>query len=150
MGRNALNEIYLHTHRKVLMDTIAIRLKPQQDLKLELDAIAHQHNLQAACIVTCVGSLTQAVLRLAGQNSGTTYNDRFEIVSLVGTLSQYGSHYHMAIADSTGRTIGGHMMQGCLIYTTAEIVIGILPNISFHRNHDATTGYRELVIHQHN
>ncbi|HEY9619948.1 MAG TPA: PPC domain-containing DNA-binding protein [Crinalium sp.] len=131
------------------MDTIAIRLEPQQDLKLELDAIARQRNFEAACIVTCVGSLTQAVLRLAGQDSGTAYHDRFEIVSLVGTFSQYGSHYHMAIADSTGRTMGGHVMQGCLVYTTAEIVIGILPNISFYRNYDATTGYRELVIHQH-
>jgi uncharacterized protein len=45
-----------------------------------------------------------------------------------------------------------HMMPGCLIYTTAEIIIGILPHLSFRREPDAQTGYPktgylELVIY---
>jgi predicted DNA-binding protein with PD1-like motif len=52
----------------------------------------------------------------------------------------------MAIADATGRTIGGHVLKGCRIYTTAELVLGILPDISFQRESDLETGYRELVI----
>jgi hypothetical protein len=40
-----------------------------------------------------------------------------------------------------------HMMPGCLIYTTAEIIIGILPHLSFRREPDAQTGYLELVIY---
>jgi uncharacterized protein len=128
------------------MDAIALRLNPQQDLKTELDAVALTYNLEAACVVTCVGSLTQAVLRLAGQTDGTLYSGRFEIVSLVGTLSKHGSHYHGAIADPTGQMIGGHIMKGCLIYTTAEIIIGILPNVRFQREYDSSTGYRELFI----
>lgn len=125
---------------------IALRLSPQQDLKAELDALAIAQNLEAACILTCVGSLTRAVLRLAGQSEPTTYDGRFEMVSLVGLLSRHGSHYHMAIADDTGRTLGGHVLAGCQVYTTAEIVIGILPHTRFVRELDPATGYRELSI----
>jgi predicted DNA-binding protein with PD1-like motif len=128
------------------MQAVALRLKPQQDLKAELDAFVAQHDLEAACVLTCVGSLTQAVLRLANQPEGTVYEDKFEIVSLTGVMSRHGSHYHVAIADRTGRTYGGHLLAGCLIYTTAEIIIGILPNLSFRREYDPTTGYRELAI----
>lgn len=131
------------------MHLVALRLTPQQDLKIELDRFARDQHLEAACIVTCVGSLTRAVLRLAGQSEATLYDDRFEILSLVGMLSRYGSHYHIAIADSTGTTRGGHLLPGCLIYTTAELVIGIVPNVSFHRELDPATGYKELVIYPH-
>jgi predicted DNA-binding protein with PD1-like motif len=131
------------------MDVVVLRLEPQQDLKVELDQAACRNDLEAACILTCIGSLAQATLRLAGQQDGTIYHSRFEIVSLVGTLSKYGSHYHIAIADQTGQTYGGHLLPGSLIYTTAEIVIGILPQYRFRRELDKTTGYRELVIDSH-
>lgn len=126
--------------------TIALRLKPQQDLKIELDDFVCKQQVEAACILTCVGSLSAANLRFANQPEGTLLSGKFEIVSLTGVMSMHGSHYHMAIADSTGRTIGGHLLEGCLIYTTAEIIIGILPHYRFQREPDSTTGFRELAI----
>ena len=130
----------------MIMQAIALRLCPQQDLLAELETFIHAHRIEAACVVTCVGSLTTAVLRLASQNQATTYTGHFEIVSLTGLMSVHGLHCHMAIADATGRTIGGHVLKGCQIYTTAELVLGILPNISFQREPDLETGYRELAI----
>lgn len=129
------------------MDTIALRLTPQQDLKAELDHLVRKQTIEAACILTCVGSLTKAILRLANQSQASIYKGQFEIVSLTGVMSRHGSHYHIAIADETGQTIGGHLLEGCLIYTTAEIVIGVLPNLSFRREYDAVTGYNELAIY---
>jgi predicted DNA-binding protein with PD1-like motif len=129
------------------MNVKVLRLTPQQDLKAELDTFACQSRLEAACIVTCVGSLSRAVLRFAGQSEAIVREDKFEIVSLTGTLSQHGSHYHICLADSTGQTLGGHLLKGCQVYTTAEIVIGILPHLSFKRELDETTGYRELAIY---
>jgi len=129
-----------------LMETVVLRLTPQQDLKAELEAFVEKHNVEAACIVTCVGSLTQATLRLANQPESKVYEGRFEVVSLTGTLSRHGCHCHVAIADSTGCTIGGHLLKGCLIFTTAELIIGILPNLRFTREFDETTGYPELKI----
>lgn len=128
------------------MDAIALRLGPGQDLKIELDALAREKSLEAACVLTAVGSLTKAVLRLADQETATVYEGRFELVSLMGVLSRHGSHYHVAIADSSGHTLGGHLLEGCQTYTTAEIVIGVLPQISFQRAYDPATGYQELAI----
>jgi len=125
---------------------LAVRLRPYQDLKQSLDELAQRHQIQAAIVLTCVGSLRRAALRLANQPGPTVYEGKFEIVSLTGTLSLHGSHYHIAISDSLGQTLGGHLMEGSLVYTTAEIVLGILPRVRFERHLDAETGYDELVI----
>ena len=129
------------------MRTYALRLKPGQDMRQQLNAFVTEHHIQAGAMVTCVGSLTQATLRLANQEGPTVYRGHFEIVSLVGTLSTNGSHLHLAVSDSTGRTIGGHLLDGNLVYTTAELVIGVLENLDFRREPDPTFGYRELTIY---
>ncbi len=128
------------------MNIHAVRLHPFQDLQAELDNWARQQAIEAACVLTCVGSLRQAVLRYADQPGGTTLTGKFEIVSLTGTLSQYGSHYHVTISDGNGRCYGGHLLPGCHVYTTAEIVLAILPRHRFLRQHDPQTGYDELFI----
>jgi len=126
--------------------TITIRLKPGQDLKRELDQLALSRNLEAACVLTCVGSLTTAVLRFANQAKAATLTGHFEIVSLTGTLSVHGSHYHISISDEEGGTKGAHLMDGCKVYTTAEIVVGVLPGVSFQRTMCPDSGYPELDI----
>ncbi|WP_238387993.1 PPC domain-containing DNA-binding protein [Hymenobacter sediminis] len=127
--------------------TYALRLKPGQDLRKELLAFAEQHQLRASAILTGVGSLTTASLRLANQPGPTQYKGHFEIVSLVGTLSINGSHLHMSVADSTGRTVGGHLLDGNIIYTTVELVIGEMPELDFRREPDPTYGYQELTVY---
>jgi len=130
------------------VEVLAVRLAPFQDLRKSLDSLVSVHQIEAGCILSCAGSLRQAAIRFADQNEATLLTEKFEIVSLSGTLSKNGSHLHLAISDSTGQTIGGHLMEGCLIYTTAEIVIGILPDLKFLREHDQASGYRELVIYR--
>jgi uncharacterized protein len=128
------------------MKTFAFRLQPGMDLRQELLRFAHAQQLQAAFIMTCVGSLQQANLRLANKPAGTRYEDKFEIISLVGTLSPDGPHLHIALSDGNGGCIGGHVLDGCLIYTTAEIVLGELEDVRFRRATDILTTYDELVI----
>lgn len=124
----------------------SIRLKPHQDLKQELIAFAKEQKLKAAGIVTCVGSLEQYHLRFANQNVGTQQKGHFEIVSLTGTISDTSSHLHLSVSDSTGRTIGGHLLDENFIYTTAEIIITELSDLEFQREKDDTYGYQELSI----
>ncbi len=128
------------------MHTYSVRLRPGQDLKKELDALVQNQRIGAGAILTCVGSLTHVKLRLANQESFTEWEGHFEIVSLVGTLSANGSHVHLSVSDSTGRTLGGHLVEGCKIYTTAELVIGVMPDLDYVREPDPTFGYRELVV----
>jgi uncharacterized protein len=126
--------------------TTAIRLKPHQDLKKELMAFAAKEKIKAGCIVTCVGSLEQTNLRFANQPEGKAANGHFEILSLTGTFSDTSAHLHLSVADSTGAAIGGHLLDGNLIYTTAEIVIGELTDLEFIRIKDSTYGFSELAV----
>ena len=130
--------------------TYALRLRPGDDLRQQLTAFVQQHHIRAGAMVTAVGSLTVAHLRLANQEKGTEYRGHFEIVSLVGTLSTNGSHLHLAVADSTGRTLGGHLLDGCRVYTTVEIVLSELPELEFRRETDAAFGYQELTVYPSN
>lgn len=128
------------------MRTFAFRLTPGQDLKRELIAFAARHAPAAPMVLTCVGSLTRVSLRFAGASEPTVRAGKFEIVSLVGCVDPPRGHLHLSVADENGVVIGGHLMDGCEIFTTAEVVIGELPGVRFRRELDPTYGYRELVI----
>ena len=69
-----------------------------------------------------------------------------EILSLSGTLSAEGAHLHLGIANGEGQAFGGHLVEGCLVYTTAEVVLGELEDVKFLRVVDPATGYKELEI----
>jgi len=123
---------------------VAVRLHPGQDLKVELLRLASENGWEAACVVTCVGSLSEAHLRLADAQDGTWLREKLEIVSLVGAFNKDGGHFHLSVSDGTGKTTGGHLLEGCRIYTTAEIVVMPLPDYRFPRELDPRTGYPEL------
>jgi len=131
------------------MKVFALRLRPGEDPKAALDSFAQTHQLEAACVLTCVGSLRKAVLRFANQEQAVTLDGHFEIISLTGVFSMHGSHYHITISDGEGRTYGAHLMDGSEIYTTAEIVLAELENVRFLRSFDPQTGYPELDIQTH-
>jgi predicted DNA-binding protein with PD1-like motif len=119
------------------MQNYTFRLSPEQDLFDSLQAFVMKKHIQAGCILSGVGSLRYATLRLA---------DR-EIVSITGTLSVHGSHLHMSISDGEGRTIGGHFESGCKIYTTAEIVIAVFNDVVYKRELAEDSGYEELTVY---
>lgn len=129
------------------MDTRILRFKPGQDLLAEINTYLNAANIQAGVVLSCVGSLTRANLRLANQEAGSVFKGFFEIVSLVGTLSTAGSHLHISISDDMGKTLGGHLLQGCKIYTTAELVVGIFPELRFEREDCELSGYPELTVY---
>ncbi|MCB1098637.1 MAG: DNA-binding protein [Verrucomicrobiae bacterium] len=128
------------------MRTHALRLHPGDDPKVVLDALARAEGWSAACVLSAVGSLTRVALRFANQPEATSLTGHFELVSLTGTLSADGSHLHLAISDSTGTTRGGHLEEGSSVFTTAEIVLGILDDWRFSREPDPESGFNELVI----
>ncbi|HGU4714065.1 TPA: PPC domain-containing DNA-binding protein, partial [Escherichia coli] len=104
----------------------ALRLLPGQEVFSQLHAFAQQQQLHAAWIAGCTGSLTDVALRYAGQEGTTLLNGTFEVISLNGTLEQSGEHLHLCVSDPHGTMLGGHMMPGCTVRTTLELVIGSL------------------------
>ncbi|MEP6675475.1 MAG: PPC domain-containing DNA-binding protein [Ferruginibacter sp.] len=139
-----------HTNNKTMSSLTAypFRLKPGQDLKQEIQNFVNSHSIKAGWISTCAGSLTKYAIRFANQPNNSVDSGHFEIVSLTGTVSMNGSHLHLSISDSTGKTIGGHLSEGCIIYTTAEIVILATDDYNFTRKKDGTTPWEELQVEE--
>ncbi len=128
------------------MNIHTFRLKPGQDLWNEIEQFAKTNNIQAATILCAVGSFTHAILRLANRATYNEYEGHFEIVSITGTVSVHGSHIHVSISDGDGRTLGGHLVPGCKIYTTAEVVLLEAPGVAYLREPCDQSGYDELVV----
>ncbi len=131
------------------MQVHVLRLVPGDDLRLSLERafaeLASKHGIQAACIVSAVGSLSRAVLCYADKPVGSDINASLELLMLSGTLSADGAHLHASVADEHGEVKGGHLMPGCIVRTTAEVVIALLPGWQFRRELDEATGHNELT-----
>ena len=130
------------------MENYTFRLSAGQDLFDAIDAFVLQNQIEAGCVLSGVGSLTHAVLRLANREVHNEYVGYFEIVSITGTVSIHGSHFHVSISDENGYTIGGHLVSGCKIYTTAEIVIAAFTNEVYKREFAEDSGYDELKVYK--
>ena len=130
------------------MENYTFRLTPGQDLLDSIDAFVMQKQIEAGCVLSGVGSLTHVVLRFANREGYNEYDGFFEIVSVTGTVSIHGSHLHISISDGDGVTIGGHLVAGCKIYTTAEIVLASFPDAVYKREFAEDSGYDELKVYK--
>jgi predicted DNA-binding protein with PD1-like motif len=131
------------------MRSLTFRLKPHQDLFDSIETFVAEKKIEAGCVLSSVGSLTHATLRLANRSDYSEYEGYFEIVSMTGTISKNGSHIHVSISDGDGVTIGGHLISGCKVYTTAEIVLAVFEDVIYARELlENDSGYEELVVHQ--
>jgi predicted DNA-binding protein with PD1-like motif len=129
------------------MENYTFRLKPGHDLFDSIEAFAREKKIQAGCLLSGVGSLTHVTLRLANREFLTNYEGFFEIVSITGLVSIHGSHVHLSVSDGDGKTVGGHLVSGSKIYTTAEVVILAFDNVIYKREFAEESGYEELVVY---
>jgi len=125
-----------------------LRVDSGQDLRRELLRFAQAHQLRAGFIAASTGSVACAAVQPANQNGSTVRTGHYDIVSLTGTLEQGGMHVQAAFADSAGSTFSGRLMDGTTVFTSAELVIGELTQLSFGREPDPKTGYQRLVVKQ--
>ena len=131
------------------MQSFTFRLKPGQDLFDSIEAFVADNKMEAGCVLSAVGSLTHVTLRLANRDTYNEYEGHFEIVSITGTVSTNGSHIHVSISDGDGVTIGGHLVSGCKIYTTVEIVLAGFDDVIYKRELlKNDSGYEELVVYK--
>lgn len=118
------------------------------DLRQSLAAYAAEHALQAAVVLSGVGSLSHWRVRCADGRTIHEAEAHAEIVSLQGTLSMHGMHLHISLAQEDLSVIGGHLATGCIVHTTAEIVLLAFSGTCFLRAYDNETGYKELTIEE--
>jgi predicted DNA-binding protein with PD1-like motif len=128
------------------LKTYALRLPPGADVRQTLEEVAKKEKISAGAIISAVGSLSHVCLRFANDSTPTPLEGKHEIQTLSGTLSEGGVHLHMIVANSKGECRGGHLVDGCQVYTTLELVIASIPELIFQRKLDPKTGYKELSI----
>ncbi|NET39490.1 MAG: DNA-binding protein [Cyanothece sp. SIO1E1] len=129
-----------------LVETLALRLSPGADVRRELEAVAKREKISAGVIMGAVGSLAKVCLRFANEKAPMELAGKHEILTLSGTLGEDGVHLHMTVANSQGECKGGHLVEGCQVYTTLELVIALIPEVRFKRVFDRATGYKELAL----
>ena len=130
------------------MKQYVFRLQRGDDLYESLHAYCKQQHIQAGYAATCVGCLLKANIRSADGATVCTLEERMEIVSLTGTVSENRCHLHISLSREDLSVIGGHLMPGCIVNTTAEVVLCELDGLSFVKEFDSDTGYNELrIIH---
>jgi hypothetical protein len=122
------------------------RLTRGQDLYQEIDDYVRAHHIAAGAVVSGVGCVYRWELRDASGVRVRTGEEEVEILSLMGTVSEHGCHLHASFGREDLSAFGGHLRPGCLVNTTAEIVLVELPGVAFTRAPDPETGYDELVI----
>jgi predicted DNA-binding protein with PD1-like motif len=128
------------------MNTLPLRLSPGDDLRVALQSALAAHGCAAAFVLSGIGSLREARIRFAGRDEPRRVVGDLEILTLAGTIAPDGVHLHASLADADGAVFGGHVAPGCIVRTTAEVLLALLDDVTFTREPDAATGYAELTI----
>ena len=122
------------------------RLHRGQDLYEAVETYVNDHHIAAGAVVSGVGCVSRWRLRDATGVRVRSGEEDVEIVSLMGTVSEHGCHLHASFSREDLTTFGGHLLPGCIVNTTAEIVLAEITDCVFTRAPDSETGYDELVI----
>jgi len=125
---------------------LPLRLSPGDDLRACVVAALRDSGLDAGFVVQGIGSLSVAQLRYAGRSDPTELRGDLEILTLAGSISPDGAHLYMSVSDADGGVFGGHVGAGCIVRTTAELLLALLPDQHFARRLDPRTGYLELMF----
>ena len=128
------------------MKTICKRLHRGDDLLKSIQTLAKDQHIGAGVVLSAVGCISKGMVRDASGVTLRQIDAPCEIVSLNGTVSAIRCHLHIALSREDLSTVGGHLVEGCIINTTCELVIGVLDGWVIGTELDAETGYDELIF----
>jgi len=130
---------------------VVIRLEPGEDILKSIEHVVEEQSITSGHF-TLIGAVSRVHLgyfhREAHEYRDFTIEEDLEIVACVGNISQlenkYVVHAHVVASDENGRCYGGHLMEGCIVSVTIEIVITELPVMT--RAEDESTGLNLLDL----
>lgn len=123
------------------MRELAYRLVRGDDLKKKLAMLGKEGTY---VVLSSVGCLSFLHIRLAKAKSELAMAEDFEILSLNGTITNGKCHLHISVSDDKGNCLGGHLLDGNIVNTTCELVLGKLEDYDSRRIFDKKTGYDEI------
>ncbi len=119
-----------------LKEVIVARFDVGEDLFLSIKKIVSDHEIKAGSF-TLIGAVDKAkygfyhprkkTYTISEWKPTTTSSPALEILSCVGTIAQLEDetiiHGHITLAGEKGEIMGGHLLEGCCVNPTAELVI---------------------------
>lgn len=126
------------------------RVKPGQELLVEIMKYCHQNGITSGIVMGIIGSAASIRINylkeLPGKYVPQDYQGPLEIVAAQGSVALKGNeiivHIHIQVAKEDG-CFGGHLAEA-RVFSTAEVVIGEL-NFQLSRYADDYTGLNELL-----
>ena len=128
------------------MKTYAVRLRRGADLLKSIEELCVKNAIRAGVVLSAVGCVSRGRVRDAGGVNIVDLAEPMEIVSLIGTVSNMRCHLHVSFSKEDLSVVGGHLVTGCIINTTCELIIGELENFVYDVEFDEETGYDELIF----
>ena len=126
-------------------NTIVARIDRGEEILGELEKIALREEIRLAQVsaLGAVGDFTVGVFHTAEkQYHANRFTGDWEIVSLVGNITQmdgeYYAHLHMSAGGADGSVVGGHLNRA-IVSATCEMFITILDG-TVERRFDGDTG----------
>ena len=142
---------------------VAFRLGPGCDLLKSLEEIVKRENIQSGLVLSGAGSLSQVTLRnvrffpdefpiMDRNRIYTPKKEPLELLSLTGNIArkdgEVNIHCHISISSGLedGRAYGGHLLEGCLVFSYCEVVLAEITGLEMKRDIDPETRGPELFF----
>lgn len=142
---------------------IVLRLAPGNDILKTIKEVAEKENITAGVVLSGAASLTQSTLRnvrLFPKKFPITDRERIyvekdeplELLNLSGNISRNNGevhvHCHFSVSSGLddGVAFGGHLVDGCIVFSTGEVVIAEITGVSMQRKPDPETKAPELYF----
>jgi len=123
--------------------TIFAKFFENEDLLETIASTAKQNNVNSGFFFL-IGTLKKAVLGYYKEGKYVPIEKAgpLEIVSCMGNISSKEEtelvvHGHIVVSDSGGNAFGGHVLPGCLVDATVELVLVEVESGTLRREFDA-------------
>ncbi|HEY4674539.1 MAG TPA: PPC domain-containing DNA-binding protein [Candidatus Bathyarchaeia archaeon] len=128
------------------------RMSEGEDVLETIKKCAEENSIHAGAILV-IGTLRDAVLGYY-KNKEYKYihlNAPLEIASCIGNVAvddkgEVLVHAHIVVSDENGQALGGHLMKGCHVGATAELVIIEGKDVNLQRVFDEKTKLNILKL----
>ena len=123
------------------------------DLYDSIEKLVQKHEIKNAWF-WAIGALRKARIsfydQIKQEYQNLVVDKKLEIVSCTGNIAGLKDHRiihaHVSLADSKGKSYGGHLISGCSIFAT-ELFLIELNGLRLERLYDAITGLNLLNPH---
>lgn len=121
------------------------RLFENEDLLEAVSDTAKQKGIKAGFFIL-IGTLKKANLGFyrQGKYQPIEIGETVEIVSCMGNISvkeekELVVHAHISVSNEEGEVLGGHLLPGCIVAVTAELVLVEVVDAKLQRKFDEKT-----------